>query len=221
MKKRVLILILSLACLMVFAKPRAKEESPKEKTLMEQGLSLIDLMLEKASCDAYIEMFLSDSFNVKENAKKIKDGDYSKPTAVYRLVKDSSSSVIQFMADMVDYDLSVLTPRIREEMEGQVFLSFASLWNSRNGVNDMALTSMLASGSIFDSDELKEDCIYIYTYKDAYPVAVSFKRGEGKACSAAALFIMDKDFPNSLIQMFEEFNKEFNMEMKIKLEKIL
>ena len=32
---------------------------------------------------------------------------------------------------------------------------------------------------------------------------------------------MDKDFPNSLIQMFEEFNKEFNMEMKIKLEKIM
>lgn len=221
MKKRVLILILSLACLMVFAKPRAKEESPKEKTLMEQGLSLIDLMLEKASCDAYIEMFLSDSFNVKENAKKIKDGDYSKPTAVYRLVKDSSSSVIQFMADMVDYDLSVLTPRIREEMEGQVFLSFASLWNSRNGVNDMALTSMLASGLVFDSDELKEDCIYIYTFKDAYPVAVSFKRGEGRACSAAALFIMDKDFPNSLREMFEKFNEGFGMEMGMKLEKIL
>ncbi len=221
MKKHVLVMVMALVCLIAFAKPRPKEESPKEKTLMEQGLSLIDLMLEKASCDAYIEMFLSDSFNVKENAKKIKDGDYSKPTAVYRLVKDSSSSVIQLMADMVDYDLSVLTPRIREEMEGQVFLSFASLWNSRNGVNDMALSSVLVSGLVFDSDELKEDCIYIFTFKDAYPVTVSFKRGEGKAVSASAMFIMDKDFPNSLIQMFEKFNKEFNMEMKIKLEKIM
>ena len=80
---------------------------------------------------------------------------------------------------------------------------------------------MLASGLVFDSDELKEDCIYIYTFKDAYPVAVSFKRGEGKACSAAALFIMDKDFPNSLREMFEKFNEGFGMEMGMKLEKIL
>jgi hypothetical protein len=100
-------------------------------------------------------------------------------------------------------------------MEGQVFLSFASLWNSRNGVNDMALSSVLVSGLVFDSDELKEDCIYIFTFKDAYPVTVSFKRGEGKACSASAIFIMDKDFPNNLIQMLEGFN------VGIKLEKIM
>ena len=181
MKKRVLILVLSLACLMVFAKPRAKDESPKEKTLMERGLSLIDFMLEKASSDAYMEMFMNTELGWKENANKIKAGDYSKPTAVYRLVKNSSTSVIQFMADMVDYDLSVFTPRLKEDMENQMFFGFASLWNMR--------------------------C-------DIYDVALSFKRGEGKACSASAIFIMDKDFPNNLIQMLEGFN------VGIKLEKI-
>ncbi|MBP5443874.1 MAG: hypothetical protein J6Y60_11615 [Treponema sp.] len=215
MKKRVLIMVLSLACLIAFAKPRPKEESPKEKTLMERGLSLIDFMLEKASSDAYMEMFMNTELGWKENANKIKAGDYSKPTAVYRLVKNSSTSVIQFMADMVDYDLSVFTPRLKEDMENQMFFGFASLWNMRCGIYDVALSGTLSSGSVFDSDELKEDCIYIYTYKDAYPVAVSFKRGEGKACSASAIFIMDKDFPNNLIQMLEGFN------VGIKLEKIM
>ena len=54
----------------------------------------------------------------------------------------------------------------------------------------------------------------INAFADAYPVAVTFIRGEGNAVATTATFIIDKSFPESLEQMLSE------MDVGLKLEKL-
>ncbi|MBQ5400061.1 MAG: hypothetical protein IIU15_02365, partial [Treponema sp.] len=68
---------------------------------------------------------------------------------------------------------------------------------------EMAAPSVLSASSNFDSDEIDSDCIYIFTFSDSYPVAVSFQRGEGRSVYASASFVLDRDFPKSLEAMQE------------------
>lgn len=217
MKKHVLVMVMALVCLMVFAKARPSNDAPKEKTLMEQGLLLIEQMMEKVNCDAYIEMTLDYAGSeALEKIEEMRGYDYSNPIAVYRLVRDPSSSFLQFMADMVDYDLSVFPPRLRETLEKNLFANAGIYWNSLSGNIAMFLATGLSSGFVFDSDELKYDCIYIYIFKDAYPVAVTFEHGEGKAVAASGSFVFDRDFPNSMVQMLEKADIEIKLETVIK-----
>ncbi|MBQ2529298.1 MAG: hypothetical protein II547_03480, partial [Treponema sp.] len=60
MKKLALVLaaLILISPLCMFAKP-----AKKEKTLVEQGLSLIEMMKEKANNEAYIGMLIGSSAN--------------------------------------------------------------------------------------------------------------------------------------------------------------
>ena len=72
--------------------------------------------------------------------------------------------------------------------------------------------SILQTQAAFDSEEIKEDCIYVYVFRDSYPVAVSFLRGEGKAVRASAGYVLDKDFPMSLSNVLSEFDMGIKIE---------
>ena len=214
MKKLVLILsaLILISPLCTFANP-----AKKEKTLVEQGLSLIELMKEKANNEAYIGMLIGSSANsfFFEKIKELGSGDISNLACVYCLSGDYSDFVLSYLSGIEELGMpnfgtdgslkDSFSPELWNDLKRKVFFALPSIWNLYAGANslEMAAPSVLSASSNFDSDEIDSDCIYIFTFSDSYPVAVSFQRGEGRSVYATASFVLDKDFPKSLESMQE------------------
>ena len=214
MKKLTLVLsaLILISPLCMFAKP-----AKKEKTLVEQGLSLIELMKEKANNEAYIGMLIGSSANSVffEKIKELGSGDISNLSCVYCLSGDYSDFVLSYLSGIEELGMpnfgsdgsikESLSPELWNDLKRKVFFALPSIWNLYAGANslEMAAPSVLSASSNFDSDEIDSDCIYIFTFSDSYPVAVSFQRGEGRSVYASASYILDKAFPKSLESMQE------------------
>lgn len=57
----------------------------------------------------------------------------------------------------------------------------------------------------------KASCIYVFTFEEAYPVAVTFECGEDNAVFATATFLLDRHFPKSLEDMFPEIGRRLSV----------
>ena len=214
MKKLALVLaaLILISPLCTFSKP-----AKKEKTLVEQGLSLIELMKEKANNEAYIGMLIGSSANSVffEKIKELGSGDISNLACVYCLSGDYSDFVLSYLSGIEELGMPYFgtdgslkdsfSPELWNDLKRKVFFALPSIWNLYAGANslEMAAPSVLSASSNFDSDEIDSDCIYIFTFSDSYPVAVSFQRGEGRSVYASASFVLDRDFPKSLEAMQE------------------
>ncbi len=214
MKKLTLVLsaLILISPLCTFAKP-----AKKEKTLVEQGLSLIELMKEKANNEAYIGMLIGSSANSVffEKIKELGSGDISNLACVYCLSGDYSDFVLSYLSGIEELGMphfgtdgslkDSFSPELWNDLKRKVFFALPSIWNLYAGANslEMAAPGVLSASSNFDSDEIDSDCIYIFTFSDSYPVAVSFQRGEGRSVYATASYILDKAFPKSLESMQE------------------
>ena len=214
MKKLTLVLsaLILISPLCMFAKP-----AKKEKTLVEQGLSLISLMKEKANNEAYIGMLIGSSANsvFYDKIKELGSGDISNLSCVYCLSGDYSDFVLSYLSGIEELGMpnfgsdgsikESLSPELWNDLKRKVFFALPSIWNLYAGANslEMAAPGVLSASSNFDSDEIDSDCIYIFTFSDSYPVAVSFQRGEGRSVYATASYILDKAFPKSLESMQE------------------
>lgn len=222
MKKLTLILsaLLLIFPVCTFAKP-----AEKEKTLVEQGLSLIELMKEKANNEAYIGMLIGSSANSVffEKIKELGSGDISNLTCVYCLSGDYSDFVLKYLSGIEELGMPYFgtdgslkdsfSPELWNDLKRKVFFALPSIWNLYAGANslEMAAPGVLSASSNFDSDEIDSDCIYIFTFSDSYPVAVSFQRGEGRSVYATASYVLDKAFPKSLESM-QEFGFDVHLE---------
>lgn len=223
MKKLVLILsaLLLIFPVCIFAKP-----AEKEKTLVERGLSLIELMKEKANNEAYIGMLIGSSANSVffEKIKELGSGDISNLSCVYCLSGDYSDFVLSYLSGIEELGMPYfgsdgsikenLSPELWNDLKRKVFFALPSIWNVyADGASSfgIAASQVVSASSIFDSDEIDSDCIYIFTFSDSYPVAVSFQRGEGRSVYATASYVLDKAFPKSLESM-QEFGFDVQLE---------
>lgn len=214
--KKAIAAVLFLFCaLAVFAKGKAK---PRQATLYEQGLSLAALMKEKAESSDYRAIVLGDNVGLDAMVRELGAGDVSKPTAVYRLSGDFS-----FFGSMMLSSVSRgenISPSIKREIAARLLSSFAMMWTGmKASATAAAAVSVLQSQSVFVCDELSENCAYVYTFQEGYPVAVSFIKGDGGAVLANASYVVDEDFIPSLGEMLDDAKKE-EMDMGLRLEKI-
>ena len=214
--KKAIVSVLFLFCaLAVFAKGKAK---PRQATLYEQGLSLAALMREKANSSDYRAILLGANGDLDEKVRELGAGDVSKPTAVYRLSGD-----FFFLVDMMGAEVSEsvnLSPALKRDIAERLISGFAVMWTGKmTGALSVAAASVLQSQSTFVSDELSENCAYIYTFAESYPVAVSFTKGDGGAVLANASYVVDEDFVSSLGAMLDAIAKESGRNV-LRLEKI-
>ena len=220
MKKFLLILsLLLISPVCMFSKP-----AEKEKTLVEQGLSLIALMKEKANSEAYIALFSGSSSDssLNDKIKELGAVDISKLAAVYCLSCDYADLVVSCFFGIEELgmpDLSTdgltkggLSQELWNDMRRKVFFSTPTIWNAYAGTYGLAAVNIISASSNFDTDEIDSDCIYIFTFDDFYPAAVSFQRGEGRSVYASATFILDKNFTNSFENMFQEIGLDVHLE---------
>ena len=187
------------------AQPK-KAKAAKPKTLVEQGLSLISLMREKAENKNLIKMYFGSNDEVSNIVQEIAQQDFSKPSAVYRLSGDFSFlfSLMTMEFDTADMQFS---SELKEEVAKRFLSSIPSIWSAKTaGATPLAASSLLSCTKAFVSKELSQDCIFVYEFPDAYPVAVCFLRGEDNAVLAQSSFVIDKDFIKSLQDFLEEYD---------------
>lgn len=217
MRKLVFVSMLFLsAALAVLYAASGKSKKSNESSLVKQGFSLISIMNEKAADEKYVSL-VCGSEEMLSIVRNLKIPGNVEDCQIFRLGGDFSLFLNALLSGMGgSFDADAFSPQIKKDL-GQRFLSgFASMWNGKTvGATWLAIASVLQSEKVFVSKELKEDCVYIFAYKDSYPVAVTFLRGEDNAVKACACYIFDENF----VSTFSQFVSE--MGLGIELEKIL
>lgn len=221
MRKRVLFFVcLSLLCLLSLVcgcrsaemkTEHVKNEAAEETnvSVKEQGLKLIALMEEMIHTEGYTESYTANE-RLMEIVEEISGGDYSEPTAVYAIsVPEKNLLALSGMEH-----LDGVSEPLREAVNKRVLGSLVSQINGRSGAERLAVSAICTLEQTFVSRELTEDVIYLYTYKDALPVAVTFLRGDSYSVSAAGVFIMDESFYGASLEEVEEYFDEIGAEVK-------
>jgi len=187
MKKSVCFGMLFLAVLLCAC---GRSASP-ETTLYDQGLGLISLMEEAAGSDTYLSA-LSASEMLTDTIQNIAQGDYTQPLAVYS-VQFPENALFQFIGTDGPEGLSdALLKNLRQRMLSAV----VSQINAADGVESLAVSSLLSLGTTFVNSTVTGDTLYLYTYENGYPVAVVFLPGQDGAVAASATFVLYPDFPS-------------------------
>ncbi|MDE7218494.1 MAG: hypothetical protein K2O45_02570 [Oscillospiraceae bacterium] len=174
------------------------------KSPYEQGLELVSLLEEMANNEVYITSLAADT-NIYSILRQAGQGDFSQPEAVYRITVSADA-----VLNLAEMDLSGMSASLQENLKSRANTAIFSQINSLGGVETLAAASVCTAQKVFVSQELEEDEIYLYTYEDAVPVAVSFTPGEDGAVSATGMFVLyDADWENpeaSIERLFSVFD---------------
>lgn len=204
MKKMTCTMILALIMILSLSACGGNEEKAtarvKTKSLYAQGLEVIQLMLEMAQTEEYIDM-LAGSTEIKSVVQDINTGDYSKPKAVYAIsvTDDELAFLAEFDSlDDISDDLKTL---LMQKLHGSLMMRI----NGMSGALNLAAASVCTAGKTFVNKDVTEDVIYLYTYDDAVPVAVVFTVGEDHAVSASGMFVMFDGFTCGSADEIEAF----------------
>ncbi|MBR5566149.1 MAG: hypothetical protein IKW08_08320 [Roseburia sp.] len=182
----------------------ASGNSASDKSLYEQGLGVIALMAEAAQAEEYVGAYTGNP-EIMEIIQNVAAGDYTTPTAVYSL--SVNDEVLLSMLGLEN--LKGISAELKENLLSRSFGSLITQINGYAGVNNLAASSVLTLGKSFVDSSITEDVIYIYTFENAFPVAVSFTVGENGAVSAGGNFIMYEEFTCGSVAEVQEFFSEF------------
>lgn len=200
----VLVVVIITISLCVCGGTAVSGNSASDKSLYEQGLGVISLMAEAAQAEEYVGAYTGNP-EIMEIIQNVGAGDYTTPKAVYSL--SVSDEVLLSMLGLEN--LNGISAELKENLLSRTFGSLITQINGYAGVNNLAASSVLTLGKTFVDSSLTEDVIYIYTFENAFPVAVSFSVGENGAVSAGGNFIMYEEFTCSSVAEVQEFFSEF------------
>ncbi len=162
-----------------------KEGNAETKSLYTQGLEVVQLMSEMVQSEEYIGMY-TDNSDIKSVIQNISTGDYTAPKAVYAIsIADENLAIIGEIRN-----LSHISTELKTFLTHRIFGSVMVQLNSMSGVESLAAASICTIGKTFVNKDVKEDVIYLYTYDNAIPIAVTFIVGEDQTVSADGVFIM-------------------------------
>lgn len=185
---KALILTVFLAALLLSACGNQKGNT-KTKSLYEQGLEVVSLMSEMTRSEEYIDLFIGNS-ELKSVIQSISAGDYTAPKAVYAIsVTDENLAALAEL-----FGVSNVSEELEAYLTDRVFTTLMTQINSRSGVENLAAASACAAQKTFVNEAADKNVIYLYTYEDAVPVAVTFVVGEDSSVSANGTFIMYDEF---------------------------
>ncbi len=183
--KRAAAWLLALAALFLLG--ACSKKQTEQVSLYDQGMAIVGLMEEIVGNEAYGAM-MTGSQEIAELAGQLAAGDYTKPSAVYELafppMKDMMARYGE--TDMLDGLSDDLQQYLNDRLQSALITQF----NALGGTEVLAATSVYTVGRTFVSEELEENKVYIYTFSDGYPIAVTFVAGEEHSVSASGSFLM-------------------------------
>lgn len=224
MKKRILAAYI-LFCLLLGLCGCEKENKPSDSypSLYERGLEVVSLMEEMIKSDSYTKMYSSSS-DIQEVVRKMAEGDYKTHKVVYRItMPEKALSTLMTLAG-TEGEFSGLPDSLKELMESKLNSTFVNQLNASGGAAILAASSVCTVSKTFVNWELEENesTIYLYTYENATPIAVSFLAGEDGAVSATGTFLLYENFHAESEQAIRDSLGLFTMlgEFDLKIETV-
>ncbi len=204
----ILILILNLsAC-------GNNEDKTETKSLYAQGLEIIQLMSEMTRSEECLDLFYTGNGKVLSVVQDISTGDYTTPKTVYAI----STTEIESLATVGLNNLDNVSEGLKSYITRKALGSLVTQINSYSGVEILAATSVCTVGKTFVNENTNEDVIYLYTFDNAVPVAVTFIVGEDNAISASGAFIMNDKFTCGSVDEIKSF---FSDIIKVEVTEVL
>lgn len=188
-----------------------QEEKTQVKTLREQGEELTFLLDEMVHNDSYIEAF-TGSGEIKEVAGYASEGDRSESDAVYEL-----AFAVEDITDVLGgtdlIDTTDMSDGLKENYVQKILSSLITQLNAREGTAKLAASAVCTVSESFINNEMQENAIYIYTYKNAQPIAVTFLKGNDGAVQGTACFLMNEELKGAGKEKLEEYFSELQAEL--------
>ena len=179
-------------------------------SLEVRGMQIISMLEEIAESEDYLSIYSSDK-ELLDIIDTFAAGDHSDPKTIYRLTLSEESVKSLCGTDV----LTSLSPELQSFLEGRVQASVINIANARGGSTALAATSICTAGKTFVSDEITADTIYLYTFENAVPVAVSFTVGEGHTVSASGTFLIAEELNTDSPESIKEFFSEIDLDVEI------
>ncbi len=202
-------IVLSVVVLGLCACSGGKAGKGSDKSLYEQGLDVVALMAEMARTDGYVEIY-SGSQEMCDAVKNIGKGDFTRPKAVYEIKADTES--LALASGMKG--LEGASEELKQSLKQKLLAAFMMQVNGMDGAVSLASSDVCAAEKNFVNTEVTEDTIYLYTYEDALPAAVTFLTGEDGAVSANGVFIMFDEFTCGSEAEIESFFRDGSVEAR-------
>lgn len=179
------------------------ESNTAGKSLYTQGLEIIQLMNEAAQSEEYINIYTENS-EIKSIVQNISAGDYSAPKAVYAIsITDENLAASVYAISTTDENLAAIeeltspdnpSEMLKSFLMQKIFSSVMTQINGLSSVENLIATSICTVSRCFVNENVNDNIIYLYTYDNAVPVAVTFIVGENHAVSASGVFILHDEF---------------------------
>ena len=180
MKKFALVLLI-LCAVMVFSACGKK----KYATFEEKGMEIVGVIEDIINSEEYLEVYGIRDEAVLELIEDTAEGDYSEAEHIYELKFDD------LVNDMVD-NYNKLPRSLKEMMKDRAYGAYISSLNSMVGSIPLVAASMTTASSVFATAQ-EENTIYIYTFEEGYPIAVTFVVNDEGICSASGTFLFGAD----------------------------
>ena len=204
MKRRTknLIVVIALTFMLGLSACESNGSNSKPTSLYSRGLEVVQIMSEMAESEAYISINTGDSA-IKSIIQELANGDYSFPKAVYSVSVPEES-----LAAMAELDtLDNASDNLRNFILERTLSALMTQLNAMNGVESLAASSLCTASKTFVDENANGNVIYLYTYDDAVPIAVTFLMGDDNSVSAGGVFLMaDKFNCNSADEIKASFN---------------
>ena len=204
----ILVVMVSTALILSLSACGNNNSNPEAQSLYARGLEVVQLMSEMTKTEEYVDIHTGSS-EIKEIVQSIASGDYSAPKAVYSIfVTDENLAAMAELGSLenVSENLSTfLTQRVLGSLMTQI--------NGLSGVEKLAASSVCTAGMTFVDENADKNLIYLYTYEDAFPVAVTFVLGEDHTVSASGVFVMYDEFTCNSADEIETFFSDIVVEV--------
>lgn len=176
-----------------------QQTGSEQKSLYIHGEELIEVLQEMAQSEEYLSVY-TGSTKIGEIVTEIGSGDFSEIKAVYAVNFDA-----KYISEFASFGQDKMSDALKKTVENKAVAAIISQVNAMAGVESLAATSVCTTGKTFVSTEITDTVIYIYTFNDAVPVAVTFTTGEDNTVSATATFVVYDEFSCNSSQEIADF----------------
>ncbi len=204
----VLLIVIALIMVLSLSACSNSKDSADTKSLYAQGLEVAQIMSEMTRTEEYVNIYTGDS-KINTVIREISTGDYSSPKAVYAIsITDDNLAAMAGLNH-----LGNASEELKNFLEQRVLASLMTRINGMSGVENLTASSVCTAGKTFVNENAAEDVIYLYTYEDALPVAVTFTVGEDQAVSASGIFVMYDGFTCGSADEIKSFFSDITVEV--------
>ncbi len=164
-------------------------------SLYDRGLEAAALLTEMASSEAYIATYTAMEPIGNLIMERFAPGSCSVPKAVYAISLDPQK--------LMQYP-QALSEELAQHLSHRALAAVISQLNAMEGAETLAAASICTAGTTFVCPGVS-DCIYLYTYEDALPIAVTFTTGFDDTVSASATFLADSQLSTDSLETVQAY----------------